>query len=143
MSGDPDGPRPLRMNHLAIAVADLDAALAFYRDALGIEAQRVEDVAREDVKVAFLPLRDGEIELLQPTRDDTGVAKWLAKHGPGLHHVCLEVDDLEQALARLASRGAELMNPQPVTREDGTRYAFVHPRSAFGVLVELYEVKAP
>jgi len=141
MSAGQSGARPLRLNHLAIAVADLEAALAFYRDALGIEAQRVEDVPREAVRVAFLPLRDGEIELLQPTRDDTGVAKWLAKHGPGMHHVCLEVDDLEQALARLAARGVELINPQPVAREDGTRYAFIHPRSAFGVLVELYEVR--
>jgi len=128
------------LNHLAIAVTDLDAAVAFYRDALGLTLERVEEVEREAVRVAFLPLRDGEIEILQPTRDDTGVAKWLAKHGPGMHHLCIQVDDVEAVMARLATHGAELINPQPVQKPDGTRYAFVHPKSAFGVLVELYEI---
>lgn len=129
----------MKLDHLAIAVPDLDAALAFYRDALGLELQRIEDVEREGVRVAFLPLGDGEIELVQPTRDDTGVVKWMAKHGPGMHHVCIQVADIEATLARLAAHGCELINPQPMAREDGTRYAFVHPRSTFGVLVELYE----
>ncbi|MFN4292648.1 MAG: methylmalonyl-CoA epimerase [Thermoflexales bacterium] len=131
----------MQLDHLAIAVADLDAALAFYRDALGLELEGIEAVEREGVRVAFLPLGDGKsrIELVQPTRDDTGIVKWMAKHGPGMHHVCLAVPNLESALARLAAHGCELINPQPVAREDGTRYAFIHPRSAFGVLVELYE----
>lgn len=131
-----------RLNHLAIAVTDLDAALAFYRDALGLHVERVETVEREAVTVAFLPLGDGdsEIEILQPTRDDTGVARWLAKHGPGMHHLCIQVGDIEATLARLAAHGAELINPQPAQKPDGTRYAFIHPRSAFGVLVELYEL---
>jgi methylmalonyl-CoA/ethylmalonyl-CoA epimerase len=127
------------LHHLAIAVTDLDAAVAFYRDALGLALERVEYVEREAVRVAFLPLRDGEIEILQPARDDTGVAKWLAKHGPGMHHVCIQVEDIEAVMARLAAHGAELINPQPVQRLDGSRYAFVHPKSAFGVLVELDE----
>lgn len=131
----------MQLNHLAIAVADLDAALAFYRDALGLELEGIEAVEQEGVRVAFLPLGDGEsrIELVQPTREDTGIVKWMDKHGPGMHHVCLTVPNLESALARLAAHGCELINPQPVTREDGTRYAFIHPRSTFGVLVELYE----
>lgn len=129
----------MKLDHLAIAVPDLDAALAFYRDALGLELQRIEDVEREGVRVAFLPLGEGEIELVQPTRDDTGVVKWMTKHGPGMHHVCIQVADIEATLARLAAHGCELINPHPVAREDGTRYAFVHPRSTFGVLVELYE----
>ncbi len=131
-----------RLNHLAIAVTDLDAALAFYRDALGLHVERVENVEREAVTVAFLPLGDGEseIEILQPTRDDTGVAKWLAKHGPGMHHLCIQVADIEATLTRLAAHGAELINPQPVQKPDGVRYAFIHPKSAFGVLVELYEI---
>lgn len=134
----------MKLDHLAIAVADLDAALAFYRDALGLPLGKVEDVEREGVRVAFLALDDGEshIELVQPTRDDTGIVKWMAKHGPGMHHVCLAVPNIEAALARLAAHGCELINPQPVTRADGTRYAFIHPRSAFGVLVELYEKPA-
>ncbi|MFC1463828.1 MAG: methylmalonyl-CoA epimerase [Candidatus Brachytrichaceae bacterium NZ_4S206] len=134
----------MKLDHLAIAVADLDAALAFYRDALGLPAGKVEEVEREGVRVAFLALDDGEshIELVQPTRDDTGIVKWMAKHGPGMHHVCLAVPDIEAVLARLAAHGCELINPQPVARADGTRYAFIHPRSAFGVLVELYEKRA-
>ena len=135
----------MRIDHLAIAVADLDAALTFYRDALGLAVERVENVESEGVKIAFLLLGDrsgqpgARLELVQPTREDTGIVKWLNKHGPGMHHVCLEVSDIEAVLGRLAAHGCELINPQPVTRKDGTRYAFIHPRSAFGVLVELYE----
>lgn len=129
----------MRIDHLAIAVPDIDAALSFYRDALGLKLAEVEDVEREGVRVAFLPLGDSHIELVQPTQTGTGIAKWLAKHGQGLHHVCIKVDDIEATLARLASHGAELINPQAVTKPNGTRYAFIHPRSAFGVLVELYE----
>lgn len=129
----------MKLDHLAIAVADLDAAMAFYRDALGLDVQRTEDVAREGVRVAFLPVGESHIELVQPTREDTGIVKWMAKHGAGMHHLCLEVADIEATLARLAAHGCELINPQPVTRDDGTRYAFIHPRSTFGVLLELYQ----
>ena len=129
----------MRIDHLAIAVPDIDAALSFYRDALGLPLAEVEEVEREGVRVAFLPLGDSHIELVQPTQTGTGIAKWLAKHGHGLHHVCIKVDDIEATLARLTRHGAELINPQPVTKPNGTRYAFIHPRSAFGVLVELYE----
>ncbi len=133
----------MKLDHLAIAVPDLDAAMVFYRDALGLNVQRVEDVAHEGVRVAFLSVGDSHIELVQPTRDDTGLVKWMSKHGAGMHHVCLAVDDIEATLARLAAHGCELINPTPVMRDDGTRYAFVHPRSTFGVLVELYEIPGP
>jgi methylmalonyl-CoA/ethylmalonyl-CoA epimerase len=129
----------MKIDHLAIAVPDIEAALAFYRDALGLELQRVEQVEREGVKVAFLPLGDSHIELVQPTRDDTGIVKWMAKHGAGMHHICIAVDDIDAVLQRLAAHDAELINSEPVARDDGTRYAFIHPRSASGVLVELYE----
>jgi methylmalonyl-CoA/ethylmalonyl-CoA epimerase len=129
------------LNHLAIAVTNLEDALAFYRDALGLTLQRIEDVPSEAVRVAFLPLGDGEIELMQPTRDDTGVAKWLAKRGPGMHHVCIQVSDIGATLARLKAHQVELINPEPVQKPDGTRYAFIHPKSAYGVLVELYQLK--
>ena len=131
----------MKINHLAIAVPDLDAALAFYRDALGLPVQQVERVEREGVKVAFLPLGESHIELVQPIRADTGIAKWLNKHGAGMHHLCVEVADIDAMLAQLAAKGIELINPQPITRDNGTRYAFIHPRSAFGVLVELYELR--
>ena len=129
----------MQLHHLAIAVADLDSALAFYRDGLGLPVSEIEDIAREGVRVAFLPVGDSHIELMQPTVADTGVTKWMAKHGQGMHHLCLAVPDIEAALARLAAHGAQLINPVPVTRAGGVRYAFVHPRSTGGVLLELYE----
>ncbi len=133
----------MKLDHLAIAVSDLDAAMVFYRDALGLAVQRVEDVPHEGVRTAFLPLGESHIELVQPIRADTGLVKWMAKRGGGMHHICLAVDDIEATLARLVAHGCELINPTPATRDDGTRYAFIHPRSAFGVLVELYEVPTP
>jgi len=132
----------MNIDHLAIAVPDLNAALGFFRDALGLDVQQVEDVPREGVRVAFLPIGESHIEIVQPTHDDTGISRWLSKYGPGMHHVCLRVDDIDAALARLAAHGCELINPQPIKRADGTRYAFIHPRSAFGVLVELYQKPA-
>lgn len=129
----------MRLDHLAIAVPDLDAALAFYRDALGLACDRVEEVEREGVRVAFLPVGESEIELLQPTRADTGIVKWMKRHGPGMHHVCLEVGDIAAALERIRMHGGELINPEPVSKPDGTRYAFVHPKSTGGVLIELYQ----
>lgn len=128
-----------RLDHLAIVVADLDEALAFWRDALGLPVSEVAEVPRERSAIAFLPLENGEIELVQPTDEESGIARYLAKRGPGMHHVCLEVDDLDGLLQRLKDHGVELINPEPVTKPDGVRYAFIHPKSAFGVLVELYE----
>ena len=129
----------MRVDHLAIAVPDLDAALAFYRDALDLVCDRVEEVEREGVRVAFLPVGESEIELLQPIRPDTGIVKWMNRHGPGMHHVCLEVGDIAAALERIRMHGGELINPEPVSKPDGTRYAFVHPKSTGGVLIELYQ----
>ena len=132
-------PKIRRMDHLAVVVADLDEALTFWRDALGLPVAEIAAVPQEHSAIAFLPLENGEIELVQPTDDESGIARYLAKRGPGMHHICLEVDDLDGMLARLKARGVELINPEPVTKPDGVRYAFVHPKSAFGVLVELYE----
>lgn len=132
----------MKINHIAIAVPDLEAALLFYRDGLGLPVQEVDTVDREGVKIAFLPVGDSHIELVQPIRVDTGIAKWLTKHGAGMHHLCLEVSDIDAMLANLATKGIELINPQAIQRDNGTRYAFIHPRSAFGVLVELYEVRS-
>ncbi len=127
------------LNHIAIAVTDLDAALVFYRDVLGLRLDRVEEVKEEKSRVAFLPLGNSEIELVQPTADDTGVAKWLARHGPGMHHVAIQVKDIVAAMERLKSNQVELINLEPRRKSDGTLYAFIHPRSAFGVLIELYQ----
>jgi methylmalonyl-CoA/ethylmalonyl-CoA epimerase len=129
-----------KIDHIALVVEDIEDALAFWRDSLGLELERQETVARENSAIAFLPLGDGEIELVQPTTDDSGIAKYLQKRGPGMHHLCLEVDDIAGMLAHLKSRGVQLIHEQPVVGENGKKYAFIHPKSAFGVLVELYEL---
>jgi methylmalonyl-CoA/ethylmalonyl-CoA epimerase len=127
------------IDHVAVVVDDLDQALAFWRDALDITVAHTEDNADEAVRIAFLPLGDSKIELLEPTTPDSGVAKYLAKRGPGIHHICLAVTDIDSVMARLQDHDVELINETPRTRPDGTRYAFVHPKSAGGVLLELYE----
>ncbi len=129
-----------RLNHLAIVVEDIPQALAFWRDALGLPLGKTEHNAEEEVQIAFLPLASGEIELIAPTNSTSGVAKYLAKRGAGMHHLCLEVPDLEAAMQRLRAHRVELINDVPKVNAEGVRYCFVHPKSAFGVLVELYEL---
>jgi methylmalonyl-CoA/ethylmalonyl-CoA epimerase len=129
----------LRIHHVALVVDDLEAALGFWRDTLGLAASRVEQVPEQQSEIAFLPLGDSEIELVRPTTIDSGVARFLAKRGPGMHHVCLEVADLDAVLRRLREKNTRLINPEPMTGAGGRRMVFIHPESAFGVLVELYE----
>jgi methylmalonyl-CoA/ethylmalonyl-CoA epimerase len=133
-------PKVKRINHVAVVVQDMEKALSFWRDALGMELQGLRDVAAEKSQVAFLPLPGSEVELVQPTTDDSGVAKYLAKRGPGMHHLCLEVDDIEGMMSQLKSKGIRLINEEPRTAADGKKYAFIHPESASGVLVELYQI---
>ena len=133
-------PKIKQINHVAIVVEDIDNALSFWRDALGIDMHELRDVPAEKSKVAFLPVAGSEIELVQPTSDDSGIAKYLAKRGQGMHHVCLEVDDIDGMLAQLKAKGVRLINDQPKTASDGKRYAFIHPESSSGVLVELYQL---
>ena len=128
-----------RIDHIAVLVEDIDSATVFWREALGIEISKRAQVAAEGAEVAFLPVGGSEIELVQPVGGDSGLRRFLEKRGAGMHHICLEVDDLEGMLAQLQARGVELINAEPRTGEGGKRYAFVHPRSAGGVLVELYE----
>ena len=129
-----------KVNHLAIVVEDVNAALAFWRDALGLQLGKVERNAAEEVEVAFLPLGESEIELLAPTNATSGIAKYLAKRGAGMHHVCIEVEDIAATMVRLVAHGIELINDQPKTNAEGIQYCFVHPKSAFGVMVELYQL---
>ena len=131
---------PIKVNHIAIVVEDIDSALGFWRDALGLHLEHRENNVDEQVEIAFLPVGDGEIELLAPTTDDSGVAKYLAKKGAGMHHLCLEVEAIEPAMERLAEHGIELINDTPKSHPDGNKYAFVHPKSTGGVLLELYEL---
>jgi len=129
-----------QINHVAVVVEDMQKSLSFWRDALGIDVHEVRDVPAEMSQVAFLPLAGSEIELVQPTSDDSGIAKYLAKRGPGMHHICLEVDDIDGMLAQLAAKNVRLINEQPRTGTDGNKYAFIHPESTGGVLVELYQL---
>jgi methylmalonyl-CoA/ethylmalonyl-CoA epimerase len=129
-----------RIDHIAILVDDLDKTVSFWRDGLGMELTHVEDVPAEKSMVAFLPVGGSEIELVKPTTDDSGLARYLEKRGPGMHHVCLEVDDIEAMLADLKAKGIQLINETPMTGLGGRKYAFIHPKSANGVMVELYEL---
>ena len=128
-----------KINHVAIVVADIDESLKFWRDALGIELSHIEDVPSQKAQVAFLPLGDSEVELVKPTADDTGAAKFLAERGGGMHHLCFETDDVVGMLASLKEKGIKLINEEPIVLP-GRKMAFVHPKSTGGVLVELYEL---
>lgn len=132
-------PKIKRIDHIAIVVEDIDAALAFWVEALGLELDHVEDIPEQKSIVAFLPTGGSEVELVKPTTDDSGVARYLQKRGPGMHHICFEVDDIEATLAQLKEKGVRLINEAPITSVDGKKLAFIHPESTHGVLVELYE----
>jgi len=131
-----------KIDHIAVVVQDLDAALRVYRDGFGLSLARVEEVPAEHVKVAFLPLPagSGEIELVQPTDEASGIARYLAKRGEGVHHICFQVDDIQAAMAELAAGGLQILESTPRLGSQGQKYVFVHPKTAHGVLIELYEV---
>lgn len=133
-------PQIKAINHVAVVVENMEQSLAFWRDALGIELHELRDVPAEKSQVAFLPLAGAEVELVMPTTDDSGIAKYLAKRGQGMHHLCLEVDDIEGMMAQLKSKNIRLINEEPRTAADGKKYAFIHPESTGGVLVELYQI---
>jgi methylmalonyl-CoA/ethylmalonyl-CoA epimerase len=130
-----------KINHVAIAISDVDASLVFWRDALGLEVDHIEDVPSQKSTVVFLPVGETEIELVKPTSDDTGVAKFIAEKGGGMHHLCFEVDDISGMLGDLKTKGVRLINEVPLELP-GRKMAFVHPKSTGGVLVELYEITA-
>jgi methylmalonyl-CoA/ethylmalonyl-CoA epimerase len=129
-----------RINHIAIVVDEIEDALHFWRDALGLKVARVEEVPDQDSIVAFLPVGDMEIELVKPTSDEGGIARYLKKRGPGVHHICFEVDDIETSLESLKANGVRLINSEPAISTSGKRFAFIHPESTHGVLIELYEL---
>ena len=129
-----------RIDHIAIAVQDLNQSRGFWEHALGLHVHEVRNVPEQAVDVAFLPVGASEVELVKPVTADSGIAKWMAKRGPGIHHICFEVDDIRQTLADLSTQGMELIDQEPRIGADGKLYAFVHPKSTGGVLVELYQV---
>jgi methylmalonyl-CoA/ethylmalonyl-CoA epimerase len=127
-----------RIHHVAVIVERMEPALEFWRDALGLELEVVEEMAPDRVRIAFLPVGESKIELVEPTDDTTGVARFLAKSGEGFHHVCFEVANLAETLLRLEIDGIELIDTAPRKGAEGP-VAFLHPRSCHGVLVELIE----
>ena len=126
----------LTLDHVGIAVPALEEGLALYR-ALGLEATGTEEVGEQQVRVAFLPVGDTRLELLEPTSPSSPIARHLEKRGPGLHHLCLRVDDVRAAMARLEEQGFALLSNEPQPGAHGSLVCFVHPRSAGGVLLEL------
>ena len=129
-----------RIDHIAIAVEDMSQSLSFWEKALGLEVHEIRNVPEQTVDIACLPVGASEVELVKPVTADSGIAKWMAKRGPGIHHICFEVDDIRATLAELSMQGVELIDKQPHTSADGKLYAFVHPKSAGGVLIELYQL---
>ncbi len=127
------------LDHIGIAVRDLDAALAFYRDALGLDVGEAEDVPSERVRAQFLPLGETALELLEATDEGSAIARSIERRGPGIHHITLRVADLAAALARLRERGVRLVDERPRPGAGGSRVAFIHPSAAQGVLIELKE----
>ena len=125
-----------RLSHVSIAVESIDDALAFYRDLLGLEVSETVWLDDRQLRVAFVKIGDTELELLEPTSKDNTVTRFLERRGPGLHHICLEVDDIEAAMDELSARGAEFVDPEPKRGAVG-RVAFILPDVARGVLVEL------
>ena len=125
------------LDHIGIAVSNLDEALAFYRDALGLDVQMPEEVSSQRVRAHFIQAGQGALELLEATDQDSPIAKYVAKRGPGLHHITLRVDDISAALARLKAHGVRLIDDAPRLGAHGSLVAFIHPSSAHGVLIEL------
>jgi methylmalonyl-CoA/ethylmalonyl-CoA epimerase len=125
------------LDHVAIAVKDLDKAIAIYRDAFGLELAEIEEIADQQVRAAVFGHGMGRVELICPTVKDNGVARFLEKRGEGLHHICIEVEDIEEALKALKARGAPLIDETPKVGVGGAKIAFIHPKGTGGVLTEL------
>ena len=131
-----------KLDHVGIAVTDLDTAIETYKT-LGFTVESVDDVPGFGVKVAFLPMESGNVELVQPVKDDSAMAKYLEKKGEGIHHLCFEVYDIRAELKRLEAAGVQLVDRVPRQGAHGTLVAFLHPKSTGGVLIELTQKEQP
>src|SRR5262245_51589618 len=125
------------LDHVGIAVQDIDKSLAFFRDALGLDVELPEEVASQRVRAHFIPVGQSSIELLEATASDSAIAKYVEKRGPGLHHITLRVNDIRAVPEQLKTRGVRLVDEQPRPGAEGSLVAFIHPSAAHGVLVEL------
>jgi len=129
----------MKIDHIGIATRALGDAATIWRDALGLEITYTEEVAEQGVRVATLPVGETKIELLEPSSPDSPVARFLAKRGPGIHHIAIAVTDIHRALAELKQKGARLIDEKPRVGAGGCLVAFIHPSSANGVLLELVQ----
>ena len=129
----------MKIDHIGIATNGIDDAARFYLELLGLQIEHVEEVPSQKVRVAMLPLGESRVELLEPTSDDSPISKFLAKRGPGIHHLAVRVQDIRASLAELKEKGARLIDEQPRTGAGGCLVAFIHPSSTGGVLLELVE----
>ncbi|MBK7393955.1 MAG: methylmalonyl-CoA epimerase [Chloracidobacterium sp.] len=129
----------MKINHLGIATKGIDDALKFWSDALGLENVHTEIVEDQKVRVAMLPIGESRVELLEPTSDDSPISKFLEKRGGGIHHIAIEVDDIEASLAQLKAKGMRLIDESPRIGAEGCLVAFVHPAATNGVLLELVQ----
>jgi methylmalonyl-CoA/ethylmalonyl-CoA epimerase len=127
----------MKINHLGIATKSINEALKFWQDSLGLENIHTEEVAEQKVRVAMLPIGESCVELLEPTSDDSPISKFLEKRGGGIHHIAVEVEDIEASLAKLKTQGARLIDETPRIGAEGCLIAFVHPATTGGVLLEL------
>ena len=129
-----------KINHIGVAVKDLDEAIKLYRDQLGLEFKGTDEVESQKVKVAFFKIGETNIELVAATSPDSPIAKYLEKNREGIHHICFEVDDINKALNTLKERGVKLINEEPRKGAHNTLVAFIHPKSTNGVLTEICQV---
>ena len=139
MYAQADGHPMRRIDHIGVAVEDLDAALVPYVEGLGMETVGIEEVPTEHVRVAMLPIGESKIELLEPTSPDSAIAKFIERRGTGIHHIAIRVDDIATALDAMNGAGVRLIDEQPRPGAGGTKVAFAHPKAFGGVLVELVE----
>ncbi|GAB4275609.1 MAG: methylmalonyl-CoA epimerase [Deferrisomatales bacterium] len=130
---------PQKINHIGIAVRDIEEAARFYTEHLGLEIGGIEEVPDQKVKVAFLPIGEVRLELVQPTSPDSPVAKFLEKNGPGFHHIAYQVEDAGAEVERLLAEGVRMVDQAPRSGAHHTRIAFVHPKASGGVLTELVQ----
>ena len=128
-----------RVDHIAVAVPNVEEAARFYEEALGLKLGGVEVVEGMDTKVGFFQIGETRIELVEPTKEETALAKFLATKGPGIHHICFEVEDVAEALKSCKEKGARLVDEVPRAGAHGTKVGFLHPKSTGGVLIELSE----
>jgi len=130
-----------KVDHIGIAVKNLDDAVNFYENILGLKVSGIEIVQEQKVKVAFLPVGDSEVELLESTDEDGAIAKFIAKNGEGVQHIAYRVDDIEAAIAEMKEKGIRMIDEKPRYGAGGAKIAFCHPKSTFGVLIELTQRK--